>query len=62
MRRNQPVRVPSLKDQERYPSQSGTGNSPAQDGYSRLSSADRRTGIRQPIGGSPEWPPYHEDT
>lgn len=59
-RRNQPVRLTSLKDQQRYPSPTGSNNV-AEDGFARLSTADPNTGIRQPVGGEPVWPPYHED-
>jgi hypothetical protein len=62
MRPNQPLKLTSLKQQERYPAPSGESN-PAVDGFERIASADPRTGIRQPIAGtSPAWPAYHEDT
>lgn len=59
-RRNQPVRLDSLKtSQTRYPSPTGS-NDAGLDGYSRLSTADP-SGNRQPIGGTPVYPPYHDD-
>lgn len=59
--RNQPVRLESLKtSQTRYPAPRDRGNV-AQDGYDRLSTADPATGIRQPVGGQPVYPAYHED-
>lgn len=63
MRRNQPVELEPLNPRKRvrYEAPSNTGNNAAHDGFSRLSQADARTGVRRPIGGTPEYPPYRED-
>lgn len=49
-RRNQPERVQELQHRERYYE---PPNKPAEDGYTRLSAADRETGNRPQIGGVP---------
>ena len=53
-RRNQPVKVASKRPDER-PLSSATGNA-GRDGYTALSTADRETGLRPPVGGTPVWP------
>lgn len=62
-KRNQPVRLDPLNPRkaERFPASSDDHNDPRQDGFARLSHADPETGIRQPVGGEPVFPPYHED-
>lgn len=61
-RRNQPVTLEPLNPRkaERTPAPTERGNT-AEQGFARLSTADPRTGIRQPIGGTPAYPPYRED-
>jgi hypothetical protein len=59
-RRNQPVRLEPARSEE--PRVMTTENRPALDGFTRLSQADRETGIRQPVGGRPVWTgPGYED-
>lgn len=53
-KRNQPIDVPSRRPDER-PMSAATGNA-GRDGYTTLSTADRQTGIRPPVGGTPVWP------
>lgn len=62
-RRNQPVELTPLnpKKRERQPAPTGNEQHPMVQGFSRLSSADPRTGARPPIGGRPVYPPYRED-
>lgn len=59
-RHNQPVRVEDPRPVERV--KDGVTGNAGIDGFTRLSQADRETGYRSPVGGSSEWPRYHEDT
>jgi hypothetical protein len=61
-KRNQPVELEPVNERKRvcYPAPSGENNA-AQDGFQRLAQADARTGIRPSTGGTPVYPPYHED-
>lgn len=64
MRRNQPVRVEPLnpRKSERHKAPTDTGNNAARDGFSRLSRPEPfYPGQRQPIGGTPVYPPFRED-
>lgn len=60
--RNQPVELEPLnpRKRERHPAPTEKGDM-LHDGFQRLKQADARTGIRQPIGGTNVYPPYHED-
>lgn len=62
MRRTQPWKLEPLnpRKRERDPAPTGEGSF-AHDGFERLAHADARTGIRPPTGGTPVFPPYHED-
>ena len=53
-KRNRPIDLPSKRPDER-PTCSATGNA-GRDGYTALSTADRETGNRPPVGGTPAWP------
>lgn len=61
--RNQPVKLEPLnpRKRERNEAPDNTGNSAAQDGFSRLSTSDPYSGKRQSLGGTPVYPPYRED-
>jgi hypothetical protein len=61
-KRNQPVKVSPVNPEhyERHAAPSDRGNY-LSDGFERLSQADPRSGARTPIGGTPVYPPYHED-
>ncbi len=63
MRRTQPweIEPENPRKRVRYPASRDKGNNVAQDGFDRLSTADPRTGIRPTVGGTPVYPPYHED-
>jgi len=62
MRRNQPYDCEPVNPRKRvrYPAPDSTKNA-AQDGFEILAKADARTGIRPVTGGTPVYPPYHED-
>lgn len=61
-KRNQPYETEPVNPRKRirYPAPTDRGDV-AQDGFDRLATADPRTGIRPTVGGTPVWPPYHED-
>lgn len=64
-KRNQPVELEPLnpRKRKRYPAPSSEqgGVQSARDGFTRLAQADPGTGIRPSTGGTPVFPPYHED-
>jgi hypothetical protein len=57
--RNRPIDLPSTRPDKR-PMTSATGNA-GRDGYTALSTADRETGIRPPVGGTPVRPALRTD-
>jgi hypothetical protein len=63
-RRGQPVELTPVNERkrQRYPAprETQSGEQSLVDGFARLSQADARTGIRE-SGGTPVYPPYHED-
>lgn len=54
-RRNQPIKVPDPRPVEPLVLDEISGNA-GLDGYTRLSIADRETGVRPPVEGDPVWP------
>lgn len=61
-RRNQPVTVEPVKPDTRNLSSADTGNA-GRDGYTVLSRADRESGVRPMVGGTPapQGPRFQED-